>query len=157
MAAPPEVTRALAFVQRQGVVLASARGDAPRLVEAILGEPISGNWWAHPRGRFIYNVLAEVSDSEDVLVCRLLRGKVTLVHRRLWPALVRIADRFEPRQVAQVCEEHLPNGRHMTREIPFPSWVPPGVHAQALLLTEEHAFASLGPAVASCSAARARC
>ncbi|HVE48869.1 MAG TPA: hypothetical protein VNG69_04525 [Casimicrobiaceae bacterium] len=27
---------------------------------------------------FIYNLLAEVYDSQDVLVCRLLRGKVTL-------------------------------------------------------------------------------
>ena len=143
-------------MQQHGVVLASARGDAPRLIEAVVGQPISGNWCAHPRGRFVYSILAEVSDSEDVLVCRLLRGKVTLVHRRLWPALVRIADRFEPAQFARVREEHLPSGRHMTREVPFPLWVPPGVHAQAALLTEEQAIACVGRAVASCSAARAR-
>jgi hypothetical protein len=101
-------------------------------------------------------VLAEVRDSEDVLVCRLLRGKLTLIHRRLWPALVRIADRFDPAQLAHVREEHRPNGRHMTREVPLPRWVQPSVRVQAELLTEDQAIASLGPAVASCSAARNR-
>ena len=151
MAKPLDLPQALAFVRQQGVVLASARGDAPRLVEAILGEPISGNWWVHPRGRFIYNVLADVRDSDDVLVCRLLRCKVTLVHRRLWPALVRVANRFEPAQLEEVREDHMPSGRHMTRKVPYPLWVPPSIHAQAALLTEEQAIASLGPAVASCA------
>ena len=58
---PARVTEALEFVRRHDIVLASANGDAPRLIEAILGEPISGNWWTHPRGRFIYNVLSAVS------------------------------------------------------------------------------------------------
>ena len=35
---------ALAFVRRHGVVLASAKGTAPRLTEAIVGEPIKGNY-----------------------------------------------------------------------------------------------------------------
>jgi hypothetical protein len=62
-AKPLQPKDALAFVRQQGVVLASAKGGAPRLVEAILGEPISGNWWAHPSSRFIYNVLAAITDS----------------------------------------------------------------------------------------------
>jgi hypothetical protein len=143
---------ALEFVRQQGVVLASAKGNAPRLIETILGEPISGNWWAHPRSSFIYNVLAEVSDSEDVLVCRLVGGKITLVHRRLWPALVRVAGRFDPAQLAQVREEHTSSGRHVTREIAFPLWVPPAVREQALALSEDDALATLGPAVAALEA-----
>lgn len=138
---------ALEFVRLHGVVLASAKGDAPRLIEAILGEPIGGNWWVHPRSRFIYNVLAGICESEDVLVCRLLHAKVTLVHRRLWPALVRVAERFEPAQLAQVREEHMPNGRHVTTTVAFPSWVPPCVSQESRLLSEEDAFAALGPAV----------
>jgi len=143
---------ALAFVQRQGIVLASAKGDAPRLIDAILGESISGNWWGHPKASFIYNVLAEVSESEDVLVCRLLKGNVTLVHRRLWPALVRAASHFEPAQLAKVHEEHTASGRHATREVAFPLWVPPDVQEQAALLSDEDALASLGPAVAGSKA-----
>ena len=147
MSKPLHAQAALEFVREQGVVLASAKGDAPRLIEAILGEPIGGNWWAHPRGSFVYNVLSEVSDSADVLVCRLLRGKVTLVHRRLWPALVRVAGSFEPAHVAQVRDEHTPSGRHVTREVAFPLWVPPAVHEQSVRLSEQEALASLGPAV----------
>lgn len=142
-------TDALEFVRQHGVVLASAKGGAPRLIEAILGEPISGNWWAHPRGRSIYNVLAAITDSGDVLVCRLLHGKLTLIHRRLWPALVRVASRFDAAQLAKVRDQHMPDGRHRTQEIPFPRWVPEDVHEQAALLSEEQALASLGPAVAN--------
>jgi hypothetical protein len=147
MSKPLHAKAALAFVREHGIVLASAKGDAPRLIEAILGEPISGNWWAHPRAGFIYDVLAEVSDSEDVLVCRLLRDKITLVHRRLWPALVRIASRFEPAQLARVREEHSPSGRHVNREVAFPLWVPPAAHEQAAGLSEQEALALLGPAL----------
>jgi len=149
MAKPLPVQDALEFVRQQGIVLASAKGDAPRLIEAILGEPISGNWWAHPRGSYIYNVLSAICDSEDVLVCRLLRGKVTLVHRRLWPALVRIGGRFDPAQLARVRDEHMPSGRHVTSKVPFPQWVPLGVREQAALLTEEQALASLGAVAAT--------
>jgi hypothetical protein len=141
-----DATAALEFVREHGVVLASAKGTAPRLIEAILGEPIRGNWWAHPCGSFIYNVLAEVSESPDVLVCRLLNGKVTLVHRRLWPALVRAAGHFEPRQLARVRDEHTPSGRHVAREEPFPAWVPPEVLEHSARLTEEESLAARGAA-----------
>jgi hypothetical protein len=40
---------AIAFVQKHGVVLASAKGPVPRLTEAIVGEPIQGSWWSHPK------------------------------------------------------------------------------------------------------------
>jgi hypothetical protein len=39
-------------------------------------------------------VTRAVRDSDDVLVCRLIKGKITFVHRRLWPALVRAAGRL---------------------------------------------------------------
>src|SRR5947209_19685107 len=77
------VASALAFIEAHGVVLASARGPAPRLIDAIAGETIAGNWWSHPKANAIYNVLSRASESKDVLACRLIGGKVTLVHRRL--------------------------------------------------------------------------
>lgn len=135
---------ALAFVRDHGVVLASAKGDAPRLTEAIIGEPIHGSWWAHAQSHRIYAILGAVTESEQVLVCRLINGKVTLVHRRLWPALVRLADRFAPEQLAQVREEHTPSGRHVAREIPFPQWVPAEIATQALAISEQQALADFG-------------
>lgn len=88
--------QALDFVRRHGVVLEAARGKAPSLAEAIAGEPLGGAWWPHPKAQEIFAATRVVRGSPEVLVCRLLGGKVTFIHRRLWPALVRIANRFPP-------------------------------------------------------------
>ena len=136
---------AIAFIQEHGVVLASAKGPVPRLTEAIANEPIKGSWWAHPKSHRIFAVLQVVADSEEVLVCRLVNGKVTFIHRRLWPALVRVAKRFPSAQIAQVHEEHTASGRHLTREVAFPKWVPAKVFEQAKRLNEREALDALGP------------
>ena len=135
---------ALAFVRKHGVILASAKGTAPRLTEAIVGETIKDSWWTHPQSRRIYAILVSVSESEQVLACRLLNGKITLVHRRLWPSLVRLAKRFAPEQLAQVRDEHTSSGRHISREIPFPRWVPADVVKQARTISEQEAVAIFG-------------
>jgi hypothetical protein len=135
---------ALAFVRQHGVVLASAKGTAPRLTEAIVGEDIKGSWWAHPKSHHIYEILGAVTDSDQVLVCRLIGGKITFVHRRFWPHLVRLADRFTPEQLAQIREEHTPSGRHANRVVPFPQWVPPEVLTQANAIDEHQAVAIFG-------------
>ena len=118
-------SEALAFVERHGVVLQAARGPVPSLAEAIAGGPIRGSWWGHPKGREIFRLASAVSDSADVLVCRLVDGKVTYVHRRLWPALVRLASRFPKARLAKVWEEHTPSGAHRAHRLAFPRWVPP--------------------------------
>ena len=67
---------AIAFVRRHGVVLVSAKGAIPRLTDAIAGEPINGSWWAHPKSHHIFAILQAVTESEDILVCRLVDGKL---------------------------------------------------------------------------------
>jgi len=134
---------ALAFVRAQGVVLLSARGVVPSLAEWVVGAPIAGSWWAHPRGHEIYAIAGAVADSPEVLVCRLLAGKRTFVHRRLWPALVRAAARLPRERLARVIEEHTASGRHEAREVPFPRWVPAEVRARAKRLALEDALAQL--------------
>lgn len=135
---------AMAFIRRHGVVLVSAKGAVPRLTEAIVNEPIKGSWWAHPKSHHIFAILEVVTDSEDILVCRLVDGKITLVHRRLWPALVRVANRFSPDRIAQVQQEHAPAGHHVSREVSFPKWVPADVREQAKTIGEQEALAALG-------------
>jgi hypothetical protein len=83
----------LVFVRRHGIVLQAARGPVPSLAEAVAGGPIRGSWWAHAKGHQIFRIADAVSESDEVLVCKLVEGKVTYVHRRLWPALVRLASR----------------------------------------------------------------
>src|SRR5213594_3076580 len=139
------IDQAKSFVQKHGVVLASGKGPVPRLAEAVVSEPITGSWWSHPKAQEIFTVLQAVVESGDVLVCRLVEGKVTLVHRRLWPALVRVAERFPKNHVAQVRQEHTASGRHVNREVPFPKWVPLEVRERAKVISEEEALGALGP------------
>jgi hypothetical protein len=139
------VTRrqALAFVRKHGVVLEAAQGPVRSLAEAIAGKPIRGSWWSHPRGHEIFALTRAVRDSEDVLVCRLVHGKITYVHRRLWPALVRVAKQFPRNDLAQVREVHTPTGRHLTKTIAFSKWVPAEVTRAAARLDEPMALAAL--------------
>ena len=136
--------QALAFVCQHGVVLEAAQGPVPSLAAAIAGEPVRGSWWSHPKRDEIFAVTRAIRDSEDILVCRLVKGKVTFVHRRLWPALVRAAGRLPSDRLAKVREVHTRSGRHTTIEVPFPEWVPPDVSEAARRLPEEEALAELG-------------
>jgi hypothetical protein len=137
--------QALAFVKKHGIVLESAQGPVPSLVEAIAGLPIRGSWWTHPKGREIFAITRAIRDCEDVLVCRLVDGKVTFVHRRLWPSLVRAASVFPSARLSRLREVHTRSGRHVIQEQPFPEWVPPGVRPLARALTEDVAMSQLGP------------
>ncbi|MES2127804.1 MAG: hypothetical protein V4463_11080 [Pseudomonadota bacterium] len=135
---------ALAFVAQHGVVLVSAKGPVPKLVDAIAGETIKGSWWGHAKGKEIFSVLQQVGDSDDILTCRLVGAKVTLVHRRLWPALVAAASHFPAANLCQVIEEHTPSGRHVAHDIAFPDWVPKDVAKSAARLSLNDALKALG-------------
>jgi hypothetical protein len=133
----------LAWVYEQGVVLQSARGPVPNLAEQIAGEPIRGSWWGHSRGHEIFAVLNRLRASDEVVATRLIEGRVTLIHRRIWPALVRVADRFPVERLAALDEQHTASGAHQTVEIAFPDWVPPEDVAAAKVLTAREALAQL--------------
>jgi hypothetical protein len=139
----------MAALIEHGMLLASARGPLPNVAALVAGEPIKGSWWAHPRGHEIFNTLSDLDDSPDVVRLRLVNGKVTLVHRRLWPALVRVADRFTPKQLAVLHEEHTATGAHRVHEQPFPEWVPDGVALAAARLSVAEALAQLPPCLAT--------
>lgn len=123
--------RGLAFVARHGVVLQAARGPVPSLAEAVAGGQIRGSWWSHPKAHEIFKIANVISDSEEVLVCKLVLGKITYVHRRLWPALVKLAPRFRKEQLAKAWDEHTPTGAHRSRKVAFPQWVPGEVLREA--------------------------
>ena len=134
---------ALAFVRRHGIVLESARGPVPNLAEAVTGTPIHGSWWGHARGREIFVLTRAVRRSADVLVCRLIGGKVTYVHRRLWPAVTRLAGAFAGENLAALYEVHTPQGHHRIQLVPFSRWVPTPIKRRARLLSESQAWAQL--------------
>jgi hypothetical protein len=65
----------------------------PSVTTIVAGEPIRGSWWGHPAGHEIYETLRELEQSPDVAFVRLLNGKVTLLHRRLWPTFFALVSR----------------------------------------------------------------
>ena len=138
--------RWLAFVAKHGIVLASARGPVPSIAEEVAGEPIVGSWWAHPKGKAIFAALSEIDDAFDVRCFKLIDGKVTFVHRRMWPALVRLAKDgvIAADRAASVAQEHMPTGEHRNIITPFPEWVPDDVAAAADALSAGDAKAQLG-------------
>jgi hypothetical protein len=135
----------LAFVRRYGVVLQAARGPVPTLAEAVVGGPIRGSWSSHPKGHEIFSVADSISENDEVLVCKLVEGKVTYVHRRLWPALVRLASRFQKGRLAKIWNEHTRTGAHRSRVIAFPEWVPSDVLREARRLSTIEAEQVLAP------------
>lgn len=131
--------QALAFVEKHGVVLQAARGPVPSFADFVAGERIRGSWWGHPKGQEIFRLTEAVIDSGQVLVCKLIDGKVTYVHRRLWPALVRLSSRFKRAELAKVWSQHTSSGAHVLKRVAYPKWVPPDVLRQARSLTERDA------------------
>ena len=132
------------FVEQHGVVLEAGRGPRPNLAEAVAGERIHGSWWGHKKGQAIFNATRAARDSDQILVCRLVRGKITYVHRRQWPAIVRLAKSLDKKAISALREEHSPSGAHRTRTVPFPRWVPTDVRRAAEKLSEEQAYLQLG-------------
>ena len=135
---------ALAFVRTHGVVLEAATGPVPSLAGAIAGGPIRGSWWGHARSHEIFILTRAIRDCPDVLVCRLVDGKITYVHRRLWPALVRVAKRFPHKHLGKVHEKHTASGRHVSEVVAYPGWVSRELAAQARQLDEQSALGDLG-------------
>jgi hypothetical protein len=138
------IKAAIGFVRHHGIVLEGARGPVPNLAEAVAGGPIAGSWWTHPKRQTIFRVTRGIRESPDVLVCRLVHGKITYVHRRLWPALVRLARSLARTNLAALAEVHTEHGRHELRLVPFPEWVPAEVKRKAKSMTEPEAWEALG-------------
>ena len=84
--------------ERHGVLLLSD-SRLPSVSGLVAGEPVIGSWWGHPAGHTIFRVAGELADHPDSVVTKLVSGKVTFVHRRLWSALFSVATSREPWQM----------------------------------------------------------
>ena len=70
----------------------------------MAGEAIIGSYWGHDKGNEIFLMTRAVRAEKDILVCRLVAGKVTYVHRRLWAAVVRLEAHFEAEHLGAIRE-----------------------------------------------------
>ncbi len=76
-------------LERDGLMLLSD-SMLPSLTWLVTGGPMHSSWWGHPQGGEIYRLLTQLTDHPDVLQAKLVDGKVTFVHRRLWPAVIAV-------------------------------------------------------------------
>ena len=125
---------ALRLVRERGLVTLTDAGAGPSLVEEIAGRQVKGSWWGHPAGVRIYQAALALQASSEVLVVKLIGGKVTFLHRALWPALVRIAR--DPERVATARGGLTPGAARLHGEVermgelridelaPEPGWPP---------------------------------
>ena len=135
---PTSLEQALRFVETNGIVLESAHGRVPTFADFVAGERVS-HWWSHPKARLIFALTRAIRDSPDVLTCRLIEAKITYVHRRLWPALVKLSGELETDDLGAIREEHSPEGKHKLVVTQFPHWVPAEVLAKTKQLTKREA------------------
>jgi hypothetical protein len=77
-------------LSRLGLLLKQDK-ELPCVVRLVTGAAIRGSWWSHPQAHRIFHELEALAGHPDVLVTKLVAGKDTFVHRRLWPELISIA------------------------------------------------------------------
>ena len=138
-----QAKQAIAWIKKCGIAVESAHASVPSLADLVAGAPIRGSWWAHPKGKDIFRLSRAIRRSPDILVCRLVDGKITYVHRRMWPALVSLAGRFSKPRLSALNEVHTPAGKHKLLVTPFPDWAPAEVLQAAQKLTEKEAASQL--------------
>jgi hypothetical protein len=88
----------LARLKKLGILLASDP-NLPSVCTLITGEPLKSSWRSHPLAQTIFQVNERLEDHADVLITKLLSGKVTFVHRKLWPELFAIGTARETWQL----------------------------------------------------------
>jgi hypothetical protein len=90
----PNIERQAAAVRRElerhGVLL-ETDAKLPSLVALVAGGPVRGSWWGHPLGHTIYATGEALLHDPDALLAKLVSGKATWIHRRLWAALLAVA------------------------------------------------------------------
>jgi len=60
----------------------------PSVSTIITGSSLHSSWWSHPLAHTIFHVNGQLEDHPDVLVAKLVAGKVTFVHKKLWPEIL---------------------------------------------------------------------
>ncbi len=106
---------ALRLVRERGLLTLTAAGAGPSLAEAIASEPVRETCSGHPTGERIFEIATALEASPEVLALKLVGGKMTFLHRVLWPALVRIAR--DPGRVAEVLGRLSPGAARLHAEV----------------------------------------
>src|SRR6516225_10032560 len=81
--------KALDELARYGLLLKSDP-RLPSVTTLVTGEQVRGSWWAHPMSHQIFRTLEDLADREDTTLVKLISGKDTFAHQRLFGHLISI-------------------------------------------------------------------
>lgn len=131
------------FIRKEKIVTESAKAHVPSVVRYIVGHDYKGSWWGLPQSSLIYNALTQLRSWNSILVCRLVKGKITFVYHDLWPFLIRLADELPSEALTKVVEIHTESGRHQKQELPIKEWADNELIQTANKITREEAIEKL--------------
>jgi hypothetical protein len=101
---PAESAPVLAKLKELGLLL-QTDANLPNVCALVAGKPVRGSWWAHPRSHEIFRVNGELAEHPDVLVSKLISGKITYLHRPLWAAVMAIGRARESWQIERLSRD----------------------------------------------------
>ncbi len=102
----------LSQLKKFGVLLESDH-RLPNVCTLVAGEAMRGSWWSHPLSHHIFAVNEQLEDNPDVLITKLISGKVTFVHRQLWRPLTAIGKAREDWQMKNLTAP----ARHLLKQL----------------------------------------
>lgn len=79
----------------------------PNIVSKIVEEKIFGSWWGHPLANSIYNGLGWLEHNQNILVIKLLDGKVTYIHEGLFADIYSIVNETRDWQTKKLKPDEL--------------------------------------------------
>jgi hypothetical protein len=86
-------------------LLLSTDPKFPSVSGLVVGDVGGRSWWAHPAAKLMFDLSCRLHDHPDVLMVKLISGKVTYIHRPLWPAIVAIGTAREKWQMDGLSKE----------------------------------------------------
>lgn len=89
-----EFQKVLAALAEFGLLMVSDRWF-PSVSGLITGGSVKGSWWSHPLAHTIFGVNEILEDHKDVLITKLISGKITFVHKSIWPHVYTIGSARE--------------------------------------------------------------
>ncbi len=106
-------THRMLKILRQHGLLLKQDPTSLNVVSLLTGESLRTSWWSHPEAHAIFRILSAMASDPRVLTTKLVAGKDTFVHRRLWPALLAVGRAGESWQLRRL----RPNARTLLARV----------------------------------------
>jgi len=98
-----EFEKILKVLKDYGALLVSDSAF-PSVTGLIVGKSVRGSWWSHPLAHTIFTANEMLEEHRDVLITKLISGKVTFLHRTMWTHVYAMATASEDWQTRSLSD-----------------------------------------------------